>query len=73
MRRDRLIRKSLRKRYLVTLTSGEAFDGVLVDADDAHIVLVDAESVSPNNDRLKVDGQLWLPRANVTYLQLPRV
>jgi small nuclear ribonucleoprotein (snRNP)-like protein len=73
MRRpDRLLRDSIRSRYLVTLESDEAFDGVLIDADDMHVVLADAESVAPNGDRLKVDGQLWLPRLSIRYMQQPR-
>jgi hypothetical protein len=33
-RRDRLIRQALRERFVVTLRSGETFDGLLLDADD---------------------------------------
>ena len=69
---DRLVQRHLRARYLVSLDSGEAFDGLLVDADERHLVLVDAEQVAPNGDRVKVDGQLWLPRLNVAYMQKPK-
>lgn len=72
MRADRLLRRAIRTRYLVTLDGGEAFDGVLVDADDQHIVLADVESVAANGDRLRIDGQLWLPRLSIAYLQQPR-
>lgn len=72
MRPDRLLRQSIRTRYLVTVESGEAFDGLLLDADPTHIVLADVESVAANGDRLKVDGQLWIPRINVAYMQQPR-
>lgn len=71
-RPDRLLRRSIRTRYLVTLDSGEAFDGLLIDADDQHVVLADVESVAANGDRLKVDGQLWLPRLSISYMQQPR-
>jgi hypothetical protein len=73
VRSDRLIRQHYRDRYLVTLASGEAFDGILVDLDASHIVLADAESVRPDGERIKVDGQLWLPRPNVLYMQRPKV
>lgn len=72
MRSDRLIRQHYRDRYLVTLSSGEAFVGVLIDLDGSHIVLADAESVSPDGARVKVDGRLWLPRPNVLYMQQPK-
>lgn len=68
---DRLIRKALRTRYLITLTSGDAFDGILLEADERHYVLVDAEQILPDRSRVKVDGELWLPRLNVDYLQKP--
>ncbi len=69
-RRDRLIRNHLRLRYLVTTADEEVFDGVLFDADDLHIVLVETEQVAPNGERLAVDGQVWLPRPRVKYMQL---
>lgn len=72
MRPDRLLRRAIRSRYLVTLDSGEAFDGVLIDSDEWHIVLADAESVAANGSRLKIDGHLWLPRPSITYMQQPR-
>lgn len=71
-RPDRLLRSSIRTRYLVTLDDDEAFEGVLVEADDMHVVLADAESVAPSGDRLKVDGRLWLPRLSIRYMQEPR-
>lgn len=71
-RADRLLRGQIKSRYLVTIDTGETFEGVLLDADSDHLVLADSDAISPNGDRLKVDGQLWLPRQNISYLQLPR-
>lgn len=71
-RADRLVRSHLRERYLVTLHDGTAFDGLLMDADATTIVLVDAQQVAPNGDRLQVDGQIWLPRSGVAYMQRPK-
>lgn len=68
LRPDRLLRKQLRSRYLVTLDSEETFEGVLVDADAAHLVLEDASSVALNGARVSVDGRLWLPRSTVKYM-----
>ena len=72
MRADRLIRSTMRERVVVTLDSEETFDGLLLEADDRHIVLGDVEQVAPNGDRVKVDGHLWVPRLNVRYMQRPR-
>ena len=68
----RLIKRMVRERFLVTLESDETFDGLLLEHDEQHLVLGDAEQVAPNGDRMKVDGQLWLPRFNVRYMQRPR-
>lgn len=69
MRADRLLREHTRTRYLVTLIGGDAFDGVLVDHDEQHLVLADCEQVAPSGDRARVDGTLWLPRITVAYMQ----
>jgi small nuclear ribonucleoprotein (snRNP)-like protein len=68
--RDRLIRKSLRSRFVVTLRSGATFEGLLVEADEMTAVLVDAFAVD-SSSRAKVDGSLYLPRAEVDYMQKP--
>jgi len=67
---DRLVRDSLRSRFVVTMQSGEAFEGVLLDADDATAVLVDAWAVTEQS-RVQVDGRLYLPRVEVAYMQRP--
>ena len=70
MSRDRLIRKTLRTRFLVTLRSGETFEGLLLEADERTVVLVDAFGVD-GSSRVKVDGSLYLPRGEVAYMQKP--
>lgn len=72
-RRDRLIRDAERGRFLVTTVDEEAFDGVLIDWDESHLVLVDVSSVAVNGDRLRLDNDLWLPRPRVKYLQTIRL
>lgn len=71
--RDRLVRQALRREFVVTLTSGATFAGVLLDADDRTVVLTRAAtiSVTPRNEtvRTAVDGQLFLPRDEVEYMQ----
>lgn len=74
-RRDRLVRQTLRCRYVVTLKSGATFDGVLFDADESSLVMVGAESLALSGRgetvRTRVDGHLVLFRAEVDYMQLP--
>lgn len=69
-RRDRLIRAHLRTRFVVTLKSGAAFDGLLVEADERTLVLADAWTVDPGG-RQSVDGRLFVPRVDVEFMQLP--
>jgi len=68
-RRDRLVKSALRSRFIVTMHSGESFDGLLLDADDKTIVLVDAYALS--DARISVDGSLYLARPEVAYMQRP--
>ncbi len=70
MRRDRLLRDLLRERFVVTLKSGETFDGLLDQWDDAHMSFIDAYAVTTTR-RNSVDGVLYLPRAEVAYMQRP--
>jgi small nuclear ribonucleoprotein (snRNP)-like protein len=69
-RRDRLVRQALRERFIVTLRSGESFDGVLMDIDEKTLRMLDATALDGRN-RALVDGQLYLPRDQVVYLQRP--
>lgn len=69
-RRDRLVRQALRERFVVTLHTNETFDGLLLDADDKTIHLADAYLLD-GNQRHKVDGELYLPRSGVAYMQKP--
>jgi small nuclear ribonucleoprotein (snRNP)-like protein len=68
--RDRLVKKSLHERFIVTLRGGESFDGLLVAADPKTVRLVNAFAIDGKN-RVAVDGELFLPRDQVSYLQKP--
>jgi len=70
MRRDRLIRQSFRERFVVTLQSGESFEGLLLEADEKTLHLVEARALDGKSS-VPVDGALFLPRAQVSYLQKP--
>ena len=69
-RTDRLVRGVLRERFVLTLRSGEPFDGLLVDADAKTFRLVNAWAVDGKN-RVSVDGELFVPRDQVVYMQKP--
>lgn len=66
-----LIRRALRDRFVVTLVTGEAWDGVLLEADGTHYVLVDAAQITAAGDHVKADGKIWLQTADVAYMQQP--
>jgi len=69
-RRDRLLRQVHFQRFIVTLVSGDTFDGLLADADDNSVKLVGAFAVDAKN-REPVDGDLYLPRTQIRYMQSP--
>jgi len=68
---DRLVQASVRSRFVVTMHDGGTFEGLLVDADDRVLVLVQASSLSPQGARIGVDGALYLERREIAYLQRP--
>lgn len=69
-RADGLIREKLRHRFLVTLKTGDAFDGLLIDVDGRTVVLRDARQVTGDGS-VPVDGELLLMREDIAYLQRP--
>lgn len=71
MRRDRLIRDLVRDRILVTLNDGTGFQGLLDNADDRTVVLVDAEFLRNDQASVKVDGRVFLARERIAYIQRP--
>jgi hypothetical protein len=68
MRADRLLRHLIKERFVVTLRSGESFDGLLADADVKTVRLVNAWALA-DKDRVSVDGELFIPRAEIVYMQ----
>lgn len=56
------------ERVIVTLTNGEAFGGLLVDM-DAHTINLRESFSLPG--KTEVDGELLIPRADVSYIQKP--
>lgn len=69
---DRLVRHRVREKVIVTMKSGEAFMGVLVDADGRSFILRDAKALTDASDRpVSVDGELVLDRTHIDYMQRP--
>lgn len=67
---DRLLQEAVRSRFVVTLIDCEdAFEGLLVEADDRTLILVQASSITRTGTRIGVDGALYLERGRVAYLQ----
>lgn len=73
MTNRRVLRSRLRRRVLVTLKTGDAFDGVLFDADGQALVLRNASQVGVVNrgTPVPVDGEVLVLLEDVAYLQLP--
>lgn len=72
MRKDRLLRALFRDRFVITLRGGASFDGLLVDADEKTVRLAHAWAITDKN-RVSVDGELFIPRGEITYMQRPGV
>ena len=70
MMRDRLLRKYLRERFVVTLKTGETFDGLLDEWDRQSIELLNPHAVG-ENQRVVVDGRILLFRDQIAYMQRP--
>lgn len=72
MTRSRLLRRALFERFVVTMSDGDTFEGILRSADDRHLVLLDAAPVDGEPGRRPIDGELFLPADKVRYLQRPQ-
>lgn len=71
--RKRLIRKAIRRRFIVTLKAKEGeFAGILTDLDSEVLVFEQCTTV-PQNFRegtpTDIPGRVFVERANLAYLQ----
>lgn|GEM_PF-3308608 len=66
-----LVGRSERRRCLVSLKSGESFMGVLWASDRSVLVLRDAETTDSDNSARSVDGEVFVFRADVAFIQFP--
>lgn len=72
-RTSKLLGERLRSRVIVTLKSGQAFGGVLFEADEALWVLREATAIGAgeNGDNLGLDGELVIVARDIAYAQRP--
>ena len=72
---SRVLGNRVRSRVLLTLKSGEAFEGVLWEADSHAFVLRNvtafAESSTPDPTATPVDGELVVLAGDVAFIQIP--
>lgn len=73
MRLPRPVRDRICQRVIVTLKTGEAFEGVLFEADGGALVLRDTAAIGAGENRsdLPIDGELLVLLADVAYIQRP--
>ena len=69
---DRLLRGHLLTRYVVTIASGETFDGLLAAVDTRTLILRDVGVLKVDGGLTPVDGDVVLRRDAVSYMQRPR-
>lgn len=68
-RADRVVRRLLRTEFLVTMKTGQTWQGILLEVDDRTLVLHSAAEIQPDGTRVSADGQIYLPRSDVAYMQ----
>lgn len=72
-RRSRLLTERLAEKVIVTLKSGDAFSGVLWDADDKCWVLRNAQALGAGKDGvpLPLDGEVIVLSSEILHAQRP--
>lgn len=72
-RRSRLLQERISERVVVTLRSGDSFEGVLWDADDKLWVLRNAQALGVGKDGapLPLDGEVIVLSAEIVHAQRP--
>lgn len=72
-RRSRLLQERIAEKIILTLKSGDAFSGVLWDADDKCWVLRNAQALGAGKDGtpLPLDGEVIVLSADILHAQRP--
>lgn len=63
------MRRLLREQFVVTMKSGDTWSGVLVEADEHTLSMLHVQKVQPDGTSVSADGQMFLPRSDVAYMQ----
>ncbi len=74
MTRSKLLKANTHRRVVVTLKSGDAYDGLLVAFDGVVITLRQSSIIGTAGaavDVTAVDGVLLVPWDHVAYMQIP--
>lgn len=71
MLRDRIIKSHLKTRFLISMQDKSAIEGLLIDADKNHIQLADCFAVDNRGNKTSVDGNIYIPRNQILYMQKP--
>jgi hypothetical protein len=68
-----ILRQAIKERVIVTLKTGEGFEGLLFWADGKTWELVQAKAIGAGRGGADapVDGRLLIPADNVAYCQKP--
>lgn len=65
----RVLNSMLKERFVVSLIDGEGIEGLFLDADAKTIRLGSCFRVTNDGVRVPLDGEMFIPRGNVLYLQ----
>lgn len=73
MKNSRLLRQRLRARVVVTMKSGQSFDGVLYEIDPQAWFLRDAAAIGAGEKgvNLPLDGEVVLLTSEIAFAQRP--
>lgn len=61
----------VRTRVVVSLKSGKGFRGVLAEISEDLMILRNAELVDESEHRTQVDGEVFIERVDVDFVQVP--
>jgi hypothetical protein len=67
--RDRLLRQVVKERFVVTQKTGAMFTALLLDVDNRSFHFADVSVLEQGVER-PAQGQLFIDRANVAYMQM---
>ena len=68
---NHVLRSRVKRRALVTTTSGAWFAGVLLDHDRSSFLLVQATTEGPDGSVAPVDGEVLILASDVAHIQFP--